>query len=100
MGSHGADKLLELEQNTCNSATCVNGNCAGCKDGTLWCYDPRCEPYCRGCRMDSNHDLFVSLTVILVILGIVMIIVVLMMFFGPPMITPVGPNDTLRYNEM
>lgn len=35
---------------------CVNSRGTekrGCKNGQLWCEDPRCYPVCRGCRFNS-----------------------------------------------
>ena len=34
----------------CSSATCLNGNCQGCRNGTRYCNDPRCYPNCPDCE--------------------------------------------------
>jgi len=58
----------------CTFETCKGGNCSGCKDGKLWCEDPRCTPYCRECQNKEGHDeagVFLFVTLILIFTFIV-----------------------------
>lgn len=40
----------------CLSSICVGGNCQGCRNGSVWCDDPRCYPNCPGCTDNSNNN--------------------------------------------
>jgi uncharacterized protein (DUF983 family) len=66
----------------CSSISCPKGNCPGCKDGKVWCQDPRCEPYCMNCGPPDDFKASVIIFLItLIILGLVMAFVVFM-FYG------------------
>ena len=57
------------------SASCVNGNCVGCKNGNLYCNDPRCYPNCPDCKTDvPSSSNWILITVILVLLGFLLIL--------------------------
>ena len=62
--------------NPCLASTCLNGNCVGCRGGTIWCDDPRCFPNCANCPNTStstnNHSWMV--TIILVLLAVLLVI--------------------------
>jgi hypothetical protein len=38
----------------CSAANCLNGNCQGCRNGTIYCNDPRCYPNCPECASVSS----------------------------------------------
>jgi len=66
-------------------AACLNGNCIGCKDGKVWCQDPRCEPYCPGnsCAIPNDHDFNGSMVVIIIILCLITILFIVWFVYGP-----------------
>ena len=57
------------------SSTCPGGNCPGCKNGAVFCDDPRCYPNCPGCntKTTSNSNWWLG-TIILVLLGILLVL--------------------------
>ncbi len=56
----------------CQNTDCQDGNCPGCKNGNLWCDDPRCHPNCEDCPLNDNT--FVTfLIVIFVIFGLLLL---------------------------
>lgn len=61
--------------NPCAASNCLNGNCPGCRNGVLYCNDPRCYPKCTGCdtKTDNNSN-WILITVILVLLVILLIL--------------------------
>ena len=60
--------------NPCAASTCLNGNCSGCKNGVLYCEDPRCYPNCSNCNtpVPSNSN-WMLVMIILILLGILLI---------------------------
>lgn len=38
----------------CSNILCENGNCIGCKNGQLYCQDPRCFPNCPNCENTTD----------------------------------------------
>lgn len=64
---------------------CPQGNCIGCKNGQLWCRDPRCSPYCpeAACIMDVEHRNVVNLTMTLILSCLVVILFIIWVFYGP-----------------
>ena len=60
--------------NPCLASTCLNGNCAGCRSGTIWCDDPRCFPNCANCPNTSSNNNSWLITIILVLLGVLLVI--------------------------
>lgn len=68
---------MEEEDYCKNINLCPDGNCIGCKNREIWCYDPRCEPFCPGnqCRPPKGHDDNVGLIIIILIMLIITLIV-------------------------
>ena len=60
--------------NPCLASTCLNGNCAGCRSGTIWCDDPRCFPNCANCPNSGTQNNSWLVTTILVLLGVLLVI--------------------------
>ena len=62
----------------CSSDSCVNGNCVGCKDGSLFCNDPRCYPDCPDCpKEDNNNSDWVLILIILILVGVLLIFAII-----------------------
>jgi len=59
--------------NHCLESSCPDGNCQGCRNGQIWCHDPSCEPYCRGCQPPNNHErvLIFMIIAIIIIVGLI-----------------------------
>ncbi len=59
---------------------CPGGNCVGCKNGQLYCNDPRCFPNCKNCSGNEVETYFtwnrILLFIILILAVIVAIIVI------------------------
>lgn len=62
--------------NRCSDPSCLNGNCAGCSNGNLFCDDPRCFPNCPDCTSDvsTTSNNWIIIVIILVLLGILLIL--------------------------
>lgn len=63
--------------------TCPNGNCEGCKDGVLWCQDPRCQPYCPECSIPKDHDFAVWTMFLIIVLILIALIAIMLFAYGP-----------------
>ena len=68
---------------SCQSPTCQNGNCEGCKNGKTWCNDPRCFPYCRDCQLPKNHETNANIVVWLLFSLLGAIFIILLVGYGP-----------------
>lgn len=66
--------------------TCPEGNCIGCKNGKLWCHDPRCSPYCRECAIPPDHDFNGTVVVIIIILCLSCILIIIWFAYGPKIV--------------
>ena len=67
--------------NPCAALSCLNGNCPGCKNGTLYCEDPRCYPNCSGCNTKPpSSSNWILITLILILLGILLILALVVGF--------------------
>lgn len=67
--------------NRCSTSTCLNGNCPGCKNGVLFCEDPRCFPNCQDCNTNTaSNSNWILITVILILLGILLLLAVVVGF--------------------
>lgn len=75
---------------------CLNGNCIGCKDGAVWCQDPRCAPNCPGetCTIPDDHDFNGNLVFLIILACLFTMLVVYWFVYGPPLLTP--HNDHAR----
>lgn len=66
--------------------SCLNGNCIGCKDGKIWCQDPRCAPYCKGCSIPKNHDLNGTIVVVIILMCLFAMLIIIWAFYGPKIV--------------
>ena len=67
----------------CTEITCENGNCVGCKNGQLWCDDPQCDPFCRGCEPPSDYETVTNMMLMIITIVFLVIIFMLLYFHGP-----------------
>lgn len=66
------------------SYICVgNPNTEGCINGSTWCNDPRCFPYCRGCAPEKESETIASIIVWLIIFILFFIFFILLIGYGP-----------------
>ena len=68
--------------NRCSDTSqCPDGNCVGCKNGSLFCNDPRCYPNCPDCTNDSdesnNNADRIILIILLILAGILLILFII-----------------------
>ena len=72
----------------CDHWTCQQNSsaCEGCKDGKLWCDDPRCTPNCQGCQTKENHDIFTNLFFLTIIIILIVLVIVIFALYGPDFI--------------
>lgn len=75
--------MSQIQVDPCTELTCLDGNCAGCKDGQLWCDDPRCEPFCRACEPPENYNSVINVMMLTFIVIVLLLIFVLMYMYGP-----------------
>lgn len=50
----------------CQNSSCLNGNCSGCRNGNLWCGDPRCHPNCEDCP--KNDNTFITFVIVIFVI--------------------------------
>ena len=76
----------------CLSDSCTNGNCLGCRNGSLYCNDPRCYPDCPGCEGKTNLECLGGRNgwdwTLIVIVGVLVLLVLILMFVMYQRITP------------
>ena len=67
----------------CSNATvCPGGNCVGCRDGRVNCRDPRCFPYCHGCKSPPHLERTSNTTFAIVALCLLSILVLLLLLYS------------------
>lgn len=76
--------------------TCPGGNCVGCRNGQVWCQDPRCQPYCGGCAIPSTFDFNANMTIIVILLCLITIFFIVWFVYGPQLFEE--HNDHKRAN--
>lgn len=78
--------------------SCLNGNCLGCKDGSPWCQDPRCSPYCPGnnCAIQPDHDFNGNMVVIIILMCLLAILFIVWFIYGPQLFE--YHDDPIRAN--
>lgn len=65
--------------------TCPDGNCVGCKNGEVWCQDPRCAPYCAGnqCVFTAAHDFNGNMVVFTILICLLAMLFIIWFVYGP-----------------
>lgn len=85
-----------MSSHPCSGPSCPNGNCIGCRNGNLWCQDPRCAPNCPGCQ--SNVNTWSNIVIIFVIIiGFVLIGTVIWLYWRSnrsAKLTPIYPTSS------
>lgn len=74
--------------NCLDDLTCPGGNCVGCKDGKVWCQDPRCQPNCQNCAIDKDHDFNASIVMLVIVLCLIAILFIVWFIWGPTLFEP------------
>ena len=67
----------------CQSFTCPDGNCPGCKNGQLYCKDSRCAPYCSGCQMLPQYEAFGYTVITITLIFLVILLAILIYTYYP-----------------
>jgi hypothetical protein len=88
--------LFTVKMNTSNpngdlcgdTLTCPNGNCIGCRDGSPWCEDPLCQPYCGGCSMTAGADTLGNMVTGIILICLVVILFIFWFMYGPALFRP------------
>ena len=52
---------------------CPNGNCPGCRNGQIYCDDPRCYPDCPTCDVTTSSGNWIIIMIILILLGVLLV---------------------------
>lgn len=65
-----------------NPVTCPGGNCVGCAGGRVNCGDPRCFPYCHGCRAPPHRERNANTAFSIVALCLFAIMLLLLMLYS------------------
>lgn len=64
--------------------SCKDGNCPGCKDGQLYCSDPRCSPYCQDCAFPvQTHDFNGGMVIVVILICLIAIFFIVWFVWGP-----------------
>lgn len=77
-----------MSSNYCGSPICQELTCPGCKDGQVWCQDPKCAPNCADCAINETHDFAVNMTVIIILICLVAILFIVWFVYGPSFFVP------------
>lgn len=74
MSSHCSDPVI-----------CPDGNCPGCKNGSLYCQDTRCAPYCQGCHnvKIETHDFNANMMIFIILICLIVIFFIVWFVWGP-----------------
>lgn len=62
---------------------CPGGNCPGCLNGSVWCQDPRCQPYCSTCGINPSTDFNGTMVVIIILLCLASMLFIIWFVYGP-----------------
>lgn len=76
--------------------SCPDGNCIGCRNGQLWCQDPRCVGLCTDCGYDEDRDRFGYVVFFLIIVSLVLVVVIICLTYGHQMVYYYVPNYQLQ----
>jgi len=79
-----------------NPRICPDGNCVGCRNGEVWCQDPRCEGQCPDCFYDPRDDRVGYTVFIIIIAVLVVVMVIVMLNYGHTMTYYYVPNYQLQ----
>ena len=78
-----------MSYDPCSDPFCQNGlYCPGCKDGQVWCQDPKCSPNCTSCNITPNHDFNVNMTVIIILVCLIALLLIVWFIYGPQFFQP------------
>lgn len=70
----------------CNTITCPDGNCPGCKEGKQWCLDPRCDPYCANCSMLQGDEFIGAMVTLIIVVCLMALLFIVVFLYGPSMV--------------
>lgn len=94
--------MSQTSSHPCSGPACLDGNCIGCRNGNLWCGDPRCSPHCPNCP--SNKDTWsVVVIIIIVIIALILICIVIWIAWHsskPAKLTPIHPIQPIELNNV
>ncbi len=76
-------QLNVLNTNRCTGTFCPNGDCAGCKNGVKWCYDPRCAPFCSQCYIQPDIPIDHAVSVACISFISIVLAIILFIVYGP-----------------
>jgi hypothetical protein len=81
---------INMTSHCSDPVSCLNGNCVGCKDGQVWCQDPRCAPYCPGtqCAIPADHDFNANIMIGIILICLTTIFFMVWFVYGPRLFEP------------
>lgn len=65
-----------------NTKTCPNGNCPGCRNGQVWCQDPRCVGSCPDCFYDPDRERTEGLMIMLIVVIMLFVLIIIVVNYG------------------
>lgn len=66
-----------------NEKICPGGNCIGCKNGEIWCQDPKCQPYCPQCLKHPDSDYNANIVIAIILMCLISILFIVWFAYGP-----------------
>ena len=79
-----------------DSVACPGGNCIGCRNGQVWCQDPRCQGYCPNCNTSQEYnDITTHYTFAILIMVFLLILFAVWICYGNSMTYYYVPNYAL-----
>ena len=66
-----------------NPDMCPGGNCPGCRNGKVWCQDPRCGPYCQNCAVPKSFDYNANAVFLVILICLLAALFIVWFVYGP-----------------
>lgn len=77
-----------------DNITCNGGNCTGCRNGQVWCQDPRCQPNCPTCDYPGDeHDFNAGMVIVIILICLIAILFIIWFVYGPQLFEPHSDHE-------
>lgn len=84
---------MSVSFDPCNNKFCPDGNCIGCKNGQVWCQDPRCQPYCSMCAIQTTTDFNGNIVFLVILSCLITTLFIVWFVYGPQLFEHHNDHD-------